>query len=56
MYFAHSRVRSLTGVPLIATFTAPAVNADPSAILEYKKLRLENQLLSQTFLLVSCAS
>ena len=56
MYFALSRVRSLPGMTLIGTFTATAINADPRAIEEYKKLRLESLLLSQTFLFVSCDS
>ena len=60
MYFALSRVRSLPVLYFIFTLsetvTTTAVNTDPRAIQEYKKLRLESLLLSQTFLFVSCNS
>ena len=46
MYVAFSRVRSLSGLTLTGTFTATAIKADPRAIQEYERLRLESLLLS----------
>ena len=56
MYVALSRMRSLSGLTLTGTFIATAVKADPRAIQEYERLRLESLLLFQTFPFVSCDS
>ena len=56
MYVVLSRLRSLSGLTLTGTFTATAIKADPRAIQEYERQRLESPLLSQTFPFVSCNS
>ena len=43
MYVALSRVRSLSGLILTGTFNATAIKADPRAIQEYERLRLESR-------------
>ena len=56
MCVALRRVRSLSELTLTEMFTEIVIKADPRAIQEYGRLKLESLLLSPYFPFVSCDS